>query len=120
MYTDIFEWPFLGGIPRGRSYNFIESGTEFVIETPVPGLTKEDITVSLDSGDLLLKAVPRGEEGGSMKKYLRQDFSIPEFTERLVLPEGTSREGITARVKDGVLTIKVPKGGSPSVRIEVE
>ena len=52
--------------------------------------------------------VPK-EENKKNGHYLRREFSYSKFQQTMVLPDNVDKEKISASVKDGVLTIDLPK-----------
>ena len=41
--------------------------------------------------------------------YLRREFSYSKFEQTLLLPDDVDKDGIEAKVNDGVLTVSLPK-----------
>lgn len=94
-----------------------ESADELIITAEVPGLTKDDFTVEL-IGD---RVVIRGEKKVSRK--LRQsegsylsECSYGGFSRSLQLPYDVKEGAIKADLKNGILTIRMPKSDSESKR----
>ena len=86
-----------------------ETESDVVVKAEVPGLSKDDIDVSL-AGDLLTirgeKKDERKEEKGSYRLLERHYGS---FERTITLPPGVDPEKVEAEFKDGVLTIKLAK-----------
>jgi HSP20 family protein len=73
-----------------------ESREAFVMDADLPGVAKEDLTVQVVDGRLRISGIRRNPERVS-------------FLRVFDLPEGVSNEPLQARLKDGVLTLKLPK-----------
>lgn len=84
-----------------------ENGT-LVVKADLPGMTKDDVRVSLDNGDLVVEGERKQEEKVEEKDYLRSERSYGSFYRRLPLPEGVKPNEISAHVFDGVLEVRVP------------
>jgi HSP20 family protein len=93
-----------------------------IVKADLPGLTKEDVRVSLDDGDLLLEGERRQESKAEEKDFIRSECTYGSFYRRVPLPEGVDASTITAKVTDGVLEVSVPmpKGAAKAAqKIEV-
>ncbi len=92
--------------------NVSESENDFELELCVPGLAKEDLSLSIDSDNNLVVEMVKKEEEKSEKAdrhYLRHEFSQLQFKQLLSLPENVKKEAISAQVTNGILHITLPK-----------
>lgn len=101
--------------------DIVEEKERFLLRADVPGVRSEDIDISMDAGVLSVTgnrhAEARSEEGGVQ----RIERSSGHFFRRFTLPETADADSVTARCKDGVLEVSIPK--KPEVqarRITVE
>jgi HSP20 family protein len=94
-----------------------ETAERYVITAEVPGLSREDIDIQVREGKLLL----RGERppGNAGDRFERVERGHGRFARAFVLPQAVDVERITADLRDGVLTIDVPKVDTLR-RIDVE
>lgn len=83
-------------IPRKFSVDVYETQEAFVMAADLPGVAKEDLTVQVVDGRLRISGLRRSPE---QVNFLRV----------FDLPEGVSNQELRARLKDGVLTLKLPK-----------
>lgn len=103
--------------PRRQSYstpavNVIEKENGYTIEVAAAGMTKEDFQIHVDHENNLVISMEKKQEkneGDEKKHYLRREFNYSKFQQTLVLPDNVDKDGISARVSDGVLTINIPK-----------
>jgi HSP20 family protein len=86
-----------------------EQGGKLVVKAELPGVKKEDVDVSIDNGDLVIRGERHAEEKVEEKDYYRMERSSGTFYRRLPLPEGVTFDQITATYKDGVLEVTAPK-----------
>ena len=93
--------------------NVIENEKDYRIEVAAPGMSKEDFNIKLDEDNNLVismeKKSENKEENKQNGRYLRREFSYSKFQQTMVLPDDVNKEGISASVEHGVLTIDLPK-----------
>lgn len=102
------------------SVNIIENENCFRIEVAAPGMTRENFRVCVDEGNELVVALEKSSDGTGHDKpkdehkpekdtYLRREFSYGSFRRSFILPENVDRSKIAATMKNGVLTVDLPK-----------
>ena len=90
--------------------NVQESDKDYTVELAAPGLSKDDFDVNINSdGDLTIKMENKAEEKEEKGHYLRREFAYSKYEQTLILPDDVQKEGIAARVANGVLTVVLPK-----------
>ena len=102
------------------SINVVEDKEQYTVELAAPGMTKEDFNIHLDvNGDLVIEMEKKANETEEKKerKYLRREFSYVKFQQTLVLPDNVDKSKIAAGVKDGILTIDLPKVNEEEVKL---
>ena len=84
-----------------------ETDDAYIVEVELPGMKKRDVDVSL-SGQMLTISGERVEKErvGLIRRRVR---SIGKFLYEVRLPEPVDDHGLTAKLEDGVLTVRVPK-----------
>ena len=99
-----------GAMPK---MNVTETDEDYELRLCVPGLSKEDLNLSVDAeNNLVIEMVQKEEKKEHDKKerrWLRREFSEMQFKQLLSLPEGVKKEQISAKVEHGILTIVLPK-----------
>ena len=123
LFNDLFSDPFFS-TPLGvvsppvnlLPLDVAETETEFVVTADLPGFKKEEITLEIESGVLTIKGITgsetktdREEEAADGPKYHRRERRIESVTRSISLPEGVLEDKVTADLKDGVLTVTLPK-----------
>ncbi len=86
-----------------------EKDGRVLIKAELPGLTKEDIEVTLEEGNLLIRGERKAEHEVKEENYYRMERSYGRFFRRVPLDFVPKVEEITATYKDGVLEIAVPR-----------
>lgn len=94
--------------------DMLETSQSIIVQVELPGITADQILVEIVDGDLLVRGErpcerPAGtDEQEPTHHLIERAHGI--FARRFPLPPGIAADGITARLKDGLLTIVVPKG----------
>ena len=93
--------------------NVLESADEYKVEVAAAGMNKNDFNIHIDQdGNLVIEMEKKVESTDEKKEephYLRREFSYSKFQQTLILPDDVNKEGISANVADGVLTIGLPR-----------
>jgi HSP20 family protein len=79
-----------------------------VFRADVPGMTKDDLTIELTDGQLVLRGERKQEKEEKKEGYYRAERTFGAFYRTLPLPEGTKWDEAKATLKDGVLEVVVP------------
>ena len=112
LFNELMNWDNFtdeGSMPK---MNVSESEKNYELELCVPGLSKDDLSINIDSENNLIVEMAKKEEKKDENKdrhYLRHEFSQLQFKQLFTLPENVKREAIEATVKHGVLHITLPK-----------
>ena len=92
--------------------NVKEDESAYTMELAAPGIKKESCRVSInDDGNLCIAIENKMEHKDEDKKhhYLRREFSYSNYEQIYTLPEDVDKEGIAAKVENGILTVTLPK-----------
>ena len=92
--------------------NIMETKDNYQLELCIPGLTKDDVKLSIDQeGNLVVEMTKdtKHEEKNNDVRYLRHEFSVEHFRQTVMLPEDIHKEQISAKVENGILDIVIPK-----------
>jgi HSP20 family protein len=87
-----------------------------VVKAQVPGVSKEQIQVTVSEGMLTIKGETKEEEKKEEKNYLRREFHYGAFTRIVPIPAGVQAEKATAQLKDGMLEVTIPKSEETRVK----
>jgi len=86
-----------------------EEPNQFVIHADLPGVDLKDIEVTLENGVLTLKGQRASERKEETEQYRRVERVRGTFLRRFSLPDVADAEKVSAKCKDGVLEVIVPK-----------
>jgi HSP20 family protein len=100
--------------------DLFETAVAFVLTAELPGLSRDQIDIHAEESRITI----RGERSSgqvSCEQYHRVERGHGRFSRAFVLPEPVDVEGVSADLKDGLLTVTIPKaGGRGARRISVE
>lgn len=86
-----------------------ETETAFILEVDLPGIREEDVEVTVDKGDLVLRGTRTVSRTATQGNFHYQERRSGNFTRRLRLPALVDQAHIQAEVKHGVLRVTLPK-----------
>lgn len=86
-----------------------ETAQEYKVHAELPGLTEQDIEVTLTDGELTLRGEKKSETSGERDGRGYTERRYGSFSRRLALPGAVEAEQVQAEFKNGVLTVKLPK-----------
>lgn len=89
--------------------NVIEDKDAFKIEMAVPGISKEDVAISLEKDQLVVKASKEEQKEEKTDTFSRKEFYFGNFEKNFYIPETIDKEAIDAHFNDGILNITLPK-----------
>ncbi len=86
-----------------------ETDKDISIKADLPGMKMEDIDVSVDENQLIIKGERKHEKKEEEKDYIRVERSYGSFYRSFNIGVPVKEDKIRASYKDGVLEIVVPK-----------
>jgi len=102
--------PVMGKFPRNPAVDAREDDKGYTIEVELPGLSDKDIKLEIKEGLLTLATADKSEkEESSVGKWLRRERREFSFARSFEVPEDADGEQAQAKLKDGLLTIVLPK-----------
>jgi HSP20 family protein len=104
------------------SLDVVDEGRALRITVELPGMSREDVELTLDDGALTIKGEKRTDASSDEKGCYRTERAYGYFQRIVPLPSNIAREGIEAQFEKGVLSVRIPKSGEAAregKRIEV-
>lgn len=86
-----------------------ETENGYEIRAELPGVSEEDVNVSVTDNVLTVKGEKRQEGETEGKNYHRVERHYGSFQRSFTLPRHIETDAIKAEFKDGVLTLGIPK-----------
>ena len=96
-----------------------ESDGSFAVEAEVPGFTAKDLEISVEPRCLKIAGKRETKEEEKKGKAIRSEWCADQILRAVDLPADVDTSKVSASLKDGILTIDLPKAAhAKSVRIE--
>ena len=103
-----------------QAIDAFETDKEIVIQSPIGGISAKDINIAVEDGMLIIKGKRSKPRLASQNiKYFYQECFWGPFSKRIILPEEIDIKKAKASIKNGVLTLKIPKL-KPKIRAQIE
>ena len=95
--------------PIAPKIDIIEKDNVYLVDADLPGMTKDNIELSMDGSVLTIKAEMEREDKEETAQMIRHERFNQQYLRRLDLGPNASLEGISAEFNNGVLTVTIPK-----------
>jgi len=108
------------GYSSGRTpWAIREKENEYKIRFDMPGMTRSDVKIWVEQGNMLVIQAEKVPTEGENKDESWPAKSFGRYHTKLALPESVDFKNVKAEVKDGVLYITIPKASSTN-RIDID
>jgi HSP20 family protein len=81
---------------------------DLVVRAELPGMSREDIEVSVENSTLVLKGEKKFDREVKEENYRRVERTYGQFHRSFTLPTTVDTSKVSADFKNGVLTVKLP------------
>jgi len=86
-----------------------ENENESMMVVELPGVKKEDITISVENGWLSVTGERKSLQSPEISRILHREIEYKPFARSLKLPHPVDADKITAQLENGLLKISLPK-----------
>jgi HSP20 family protein len=87
-----------------------------VIQSPVAGVKEEDLEVHITNESVSVRGTRERNDTVDDKNFFYQECFWGSFSRSIILPEEVDADRSSAALKNGVLTVKMPKLNRQKVR----
>jgi HSP20 family protein len=95
--------------PLNVAFDVKETKDAFLFRADLPGIKPEDVDVKINLNRLTVSGKREAEKTDKGDTYYTYERSYGSFRRSFTLPEGVDSDKIEAELKDGVLSMKLPK-----------
>ena len=87
----------------------VEEADKVIVTTDLPGIDRENIELSLRDNFLIINAGKGKEEETKKESYIRKERGLMRYYREIPLMNGVTENGASAQLKNGILTVTLPK-----------
>ncbi|MEE3482733.1 MAG: Hsp20/alpha crystallin family protein [Bacteroidales bacterium] len=111
LFNDLFDMNWNNfPISTAPQMNIKEDDKAYEMELSIPGMSKDDLSISIDQDNNLIVEINKKEKKDDKNsRYLRHEFTSSQFKEMMKLPDNICKDDINAKVENGILNITLPK-----------
>lgn len=88
-----------------------QAPTEFVVEATIAGVKPDDLNIDATNESITIRGERKKDVRISDGDYLYQECFWGRFSRSIILPEEIDPDKAESNIKNGVLTIRLPKIG---------
>jgi HSP20 family protein len=95
------------GVTFTPRFDIWEDETQYVLSGDLPGVTPEGLDIRFENHELTIwgKVAPRGPQG----QYWSCEYGVGDYYRSFTVGKTVDTQAISAELKDGVLTVTLPK-----------
>lgn len=105
----LVHWGDADGTIRVPPVDLIDQGSEFVVRAELPGVSKEDVDLTVTPEAIEVRARTNRSREEKDQDYYYQERTTQAFQRALTFPAEVKSDLAAASLKDGVLEVRVPK-----------
>lgn len=116
VFNELLRDPVFTGVSGAGSPNagtlaldVSETEANVLVRASLPGFRKEDVHIEVNDGVLTITAERSEETETKNERFYRKERRSGTLTRKIVLPDSVSEGETKAELKDGVLTLTLPK-----------
>jgi HSP20 family protein len=124
LFSDPFaRWPAAlgGGAAFVPEIDVYEKDGRLVTKVDLPGMKKEDVTLEITDGILVVSGERKTELEEKKEGFYRCEREYGTFSRSIPLPKGVKLDDVKATFADGVLEVSMPlpAAAAPTQKIEI-
>lgn len=86
-----------------------QNNDEIIVQSTVAGVSPDDLDINITSESVTIRGKRGKEDKVEEKDYFYQECFWGSFSRSIILPQEIDSERSTAAIKNGILTIRMPK-----------
>jgi HSP20 family protein len=105
-----------GKVTCSPRVDIAENGNEIVLIIDMPGVNEKDVSIMIDKNILKIEAnvTPKTIDGYTM---VLSEWAYGKYSRSFALSNDIDRDRISAKVKNGILTLLLPKTGPVKAQV---
>ena len=102
------------------SVDVYQDKNNVIIKSTIAGVEPEDVDISVDNDMVTIRGRRSKDLTVEEDDYFYQECYWGSFSRSIILPVEIVPDKIDATIKNGILTVKLPKAGKKDVNIKVK
>lgn len=103
------EGGWLSDVEFAPRFDVKETKDAYVVRADLPGIADKDVDISVTGNVLTISGQRQEEHREEGDRFFMTERSYGRFSRSLSLPDGADADNVKADLKDGVLTVQIPK-----------
>lgn len=117
LFEDMWARPRSGQIEAWYpAVDLSESENEYTLVAELPGMTKDDVKITLNDNTVTLRGEKKAEKKTKEENWHHIERTYGAFERSFTLGTSVDREKVKARFENGVITLTLPKAESSRTR----
>ena len=103
--------------PEGQlTVDVYQTANDIVVESAIAGVRPDDIDINVTPDSISIKGAREHDHHADGADYLYQECYWGRFARSIILPQEVDPENADVRLKNGILTIRLPKANKRKSR----
>jgi len=98
-----------GGLTFVPAFEVKETKDAFIFKADLPGVDEKDLEVTITGDRIVVSGKREFEKRDESDRFYTYERSYGSFSRAFTLPEGVNPDAVNADLKNGVLTLTLPK-----------
>ena len=121
FFSEAWVWPEAKEDVVAIPIDVLETEDDLIVKASLPGLRSSDVTIEVNQGILTITGIYRDDYADELGTWHLQERRAGLTQRSILLPVPVNEDIARARLRDGVLTVTLPKvARSSRRRIEVQ
>lgn len=89
---------------------------DVIIQSTLAGVRVEDIDITVNNDMVTIRGLRRREQDVPTQQYFYQECYWGGFSRSIILPYDVKADKVSAKLKNGILTVVLPKANKPRAK----
>ena len=90
-------------------FEVLNTEIEYIVRGDLPGISKKEVNVEIDDNTLTISGERKNDFSNDNSYYDYSGITYGKFSKSFNLPDDVKQDKIKASMKDGVLSLKIPR-----------
>lgn len=96
--------------PEGElAVDVYQTEKDVVIQSGIAGIRPEELDISVENDVVTIRGIRKNPNEAEQREYLHEECFWGPFSRQIFLPEEVDVKNVEATMRDGILTLRLPK-----------